>query len=571
MKIYNLNIDSFQNSVINYCKKYIEKKKINDGNILIFKYKFIDIFSPFIELFSKDDLYKSLFFIPIIIDFIKEQNLIQEYYNFFESINKSKSIYNSFYFYLDDINDIFNINDLGINFNPIKRFSLYIKSSDRLNSPENYNEKELFNVFKLNNIENNLTHLIIDAKLNIKSNIFETINNYKHLNYLTLKDINFDTTFTVKLNSLKFLRLLKCENISITQEYANNLKSLFLFCTYIKSDNKLLFPEIEAFVYQMFYKNSLLKETIDINSMIKLKKLFIDMDVNCLLLNNCDKLQIENLKLYSVEININNIINILKKIFELKKLKQLLFSLMTINNEMNEELSKLSGQNNSVEKLKIIWIGNEDNGISYNLQTKFPNVTYLKIKRERHLERGSLEIKENKNLKINKINITAKGEVNKIYIQSYESLTDVELNFNIYNHNENGFALFNDKCDYIFKSLINLKLDFKGETEIRFINNIFKNIEKTPNLKSFKLSFTYKNLKEKCYEEYIKKLLSLKLKSIELNKRKNKKQKIYDESNSGESDNSEDSGLYYSENELKNLYNDFCLMKYYKILINKFN
>ena len=150
----------------------------------------------------------------------------------------------------------------------------------------------------------------------------------------------------------------------------------------------------------------------------------------------------------------------------------------------------------------------------------------------------------------------------------------MELNFNIYNHNANGFALFNDKCHYIFKSLINLKLVFKGETEIKIINNIFKNIEKIPNLKSFKLSFTCKDLKEKCYEEYIKKLLSLKLKSIELNKIKSKKPKISDKLNLGKSEESvnyEDNNLYYSENELKNLYNDFCLMKYYKILINKFN
>ena len=571
MKIYNLNIDSFQKYVINYIKKYIQKKKINEGNILVFKYKFIDIFSPFIEVFSKDDLYKNLFFIPIIFNFIKEQNLIKEYYNFFESIKKSKSIYNSFYFYLDNINDVYNINDLGINFNLIKKLSLYIKSTDRLNSPKNYNETEIFNIFKLNNIENNLTHLIIDAKLNIKSDIFETINNYKYLNYLTLKDIKFDKIFTINLNSLKLLKLIECEKISITQKCANNLKSLYLFSIHLQTDSKLLFPEMESFEYKTFYKNFYLKESVDINSMVKLKELFIDMNVNFLLLKNCDILQIENLTLYSVEININNVIDVLKKIFELKKLKKLLFSIISIDNEMNDELSKLSGQNDSVEKLKIILVGEYDDGILYNYQTKFPNVTNLKIKRECSLEEGSLEIKENKNLKINKIKIAPKGKRNKIYIQSYETLTDVELNFNIYNHNENGFALFNDKCDYIFKSLINLKLDFKGETEIRFINNIFKNIEKTPNLKSFKLSFTCKNVNKQCYEEYIKKLLSLKLKSIELKKRKNKKQKIYDESNSGESDNSEDSGLYYSENELKNLYNDFCLMKYYKILINKFN
>ena len=332
MKIYNLNIDSFQKYVINYIKKYIQKKKINEGNILVFKYKFIDIFSPFIEVFSKDDLYKNLFFIPIIFNFIKEQNLIKEYYNFFENINQSKSIYNSFYFYLDNINDVYNINDLGINFNLIKKLSLYIKSTDRLNSPKNYNETEIFNIFKLNNIENNLTHLIIDAKLNIKSDIFETINNYKYLNYLTLKDIKFDKIFTINLNSLKLLKLIECEKISITQKCANNLKSLYLFSIHLQTDSKLLFPEMESFEYKTFYKNFYLKESVDINSMVKLKELFIDMNVNFLLLKNCDKLQIENLTLYSVEIKINNVIDVLKKIFELKKLKKLLFSIISIDN-----------------------------------------------------------------------------------------------------------------------------------------------------------------------------------------------------------------------------------------------
>ena len=573
IQLYNLNIESFQNYVINCNKKYIEKKKINDKNKISLDDILIDIFSPFIELFSKDDSYQKLFTIPIVIKFIKEKNLKKEYYNFFDNVNKSKLIYNSFKFILNDFNDIYDIKDLGINFMQIKRLGIKIISEDRLDSPENFKENDLFNIFNLNNIENNLTHLLIDAKLNIKSDIFETINNFKFLNYLKIKNIKFDNVFTVKLN---FLNYESCENISISQECANNIKSLTLFDNNINSENKLKFPEIETFKSQIFTDYLLLNETIDLNSMIKLKCLFIDYDISFLQLNNYNKLQIEKLTLFSISRDVKYIIKALKKVFELKKLKKFCFGVIDI---YNEELSNLIGQNDSIEKLEFIGILDRiENRMLYNYQSKFPNAKILKLRCEGHRKKeGSLEIKENKNLKINKIKITAKGN-NGIYIQSYETLTDVDLCFNIYNHKENGFALFNDKCDYIFNSLINLNLEFISEIEFRIINNIFKNIDKIPNLKDFRLYFVCKDMNEKCYEEYIKKLLSLKLKSIELTKGKSKKSKTNEDLDNSkeseeeeESEKIEDNNLYYSESELKLLNNDFSLMKYYKILITKFN
>ena len=108
----------------------------------------------------------------------------------------------------------------------MRRLAIVIKSSDRLNSPDNYLERDLFEIFKLNDIGNNLTHLILEGKLNINSNIFENINNFKFLKYLEMTDINFDKVFILNLNSLNYLRIHNCQNISLSQECANNLKYL---------------------------------------------------------------------------------------------------------------------------------------------------------------------------------------------------------------------------------------------------------------------------------------------------------------------------------------------------------
>ena len=147
---YNSNFEAFQNYVINYISNYMKKNKINDENKVSIDDLFIDIFSPFIDTFSQNKLYQKLFTIPVVISFIKEHNLMELYSNFFEKLNKSQFIYNAFYFFFDDVKEIYEIKDLGINFNKIKRLAFKIKSE----VPDNFKENDLFDIFNLNKIEN---------------------------------------------------------------------------------------------------------------------------------------------------------------------------------------------------------------------------------------------------------------------------------------------------------------------------------------------------------------------------------------------------------------------------------
>ena len=371
---YNSNFEAFQNYVINYISNYMKKNKINDENKVSIDDLFIDIFSPFIDTFSQNKLYQKLFTIPVVISFIKEHNLMELYSNFFEKLNKSQFIYNAFYFFFDDVKEIYEIKDLGINFNKIKRLAFKIKSE----VPYNFKENDLFDIFNLNKIENNLTTLVIDAKLNITSDIFESINNFKYLSFLSLKNINFDKLFTTKLSSLKNLEFDSCHNVSISQESANNIRKLVLFSNNISSEIKLKFPELEIFKYQLFSDYSLLSEAVDLESMTKLTKIFIDMDENFPKIKNIDKLGIENLTLYTILNDVDKMTKTLEKIFKLKKLKKLNFGLININDEINDILPLLD-QNDSVEKIHIIWLDGNSEAPLNNFQKKFPNASYLKI------------------------------------------------------------------------------------------------------------------------------------------------------------------------------------------------
>ena len=220
--------------------------------------------------------------------------------------------------------------------------------------------------------------MVIDAKLNIKSDIFENINNFKYLSFLSLKNINFDKLFTTKLSSLKNLEFDSCHNVSISQESANNIRKLVLFSNNISSEIKLKFPELEIFKYQLFSDYSLLSEAVDLESMTKLTKIFIDMDENFPKIKNIDKLGIENLTLYTILNDVDKMTKTLEKIFKLKKLKKLNFGLININDEINDILPLLD-QNDSVEKIHIIWLDGNSEAPLNNFQKKFPNASYLKI------------------------------------------------------------------------------------------------------------------------------------------------------------------------------------------------
>lgn len=552
IKKFNVDIDIFQNYIINYYNKYANDQKINDENNFDIDELPIDIFSPFIELFLKNELFKKFLTIPVVFDFIKKHNLIQNYINFFEKLNNSKLLYNSFYFIFKDIKDIDKIKDLKIHFIEIKRLLIIIENEDRL--PEVIYE-DLFDKFNLNKIENNLTHLTLKGNFDVKSNnIFENINNFKYLKYLVLVDINFDSIFTIDVNSLQFLGLENCKNVTISQKCANKIKKLnLIYNDFVKMDISIQFPEVEKFIYKYLGKLAQIGNIIDLNSMKKIKELFIDLDNSYFKFNDFEKLPIEELTLYSVmNDNDKSIKKALNAILKLKKIKTLCIALTEYNDEI---LLDLKDKNISLENLEMKWLSFSNTNIIYNLQNKFPNLSYIKTSELSSGNKATIDIEEKKDSKVKRINISAKGRNNKLYIQSYENLVDVEFNFETYYHNKNGFPLFDEKCKYNLKSLTDLKLCFNDETELQLINNLFNNFGKIPNMKKFKLFSVCKDIKQKCYENYIKKLLGLKLESIELNIRKSKKTKNDEK--------------YYSDNELIKIDRNYNFKKYSKILINK--
>ena len=95
-------------------------------------------------------------------------------------------------------------------------------------------------LFSLNNIENNLIYLNIKfAYCKIKSEFFESINNFKSLRYLYIENINFDKDFIIKLNILELLSIISCNNIKLSEIPNEKLKELVISRNYISDFNIL--------------------------------------------------------------------------------------------------------------------------------------------------------------------------------------------------------------------------------------------------------------------------------------------------------------------------------------------
>ena len=571
-------------SEIYFTNKY-NSYQINQGNDQIENISdnqlIIDIQSPFYDSLSKNPIFQNLFIIRIPIPLIKENDLMKDYINEFENLNKLNNNYSSICFQFDkETEEYYDIQKFNINFQKIKKLIFEEKApkpKDKKYFNTAYNEISFF-PFKIifsndNVVLNNLIFLEIkNLRINPKVLdicVLEKINNLKSLEELRLENIKFEKEFILKINTLKYLALCNCYNIAISNNCALNLKSLSLYCsTLISSYSSCLkFPELEQLKISFcFYNNNTyyyfspgdwyqkFQKIIDFKSLKKLKYLLRgDISVLLDLENNLlEKAYISSYTFGSYQFEINMI----KKFIDIKTLKEIKLSLFRIN---INELESIKGENTSVQKLIIDFnvINSQKDHLLYALQKKFPNLIEIEI----YDHSGIREIKLDKNSKIKRLKYFKCNSSNKISIPSFQHLKELELS----NITQIRNAINNNNYYDNFKSLIKFQIDNSNKrilTDINLIKNIICNINRMPKLKCFILK-CFADIKENEYNNLIKNILELKIKSIEFGinsfiLRKDIEDKYI-------------STYEYTEDELKSLYKNVDFKFFENIKIYKFN
>ena len=393
---YN-NIINNQKYLIYYFKKYYNK--INEEELDSYKNNkiIIDIYSPFFDELSKNEIFNEIFTVSILPRYIiNKYKLKKDYINYFNKI-KNSSLKINF-----SENEDFNIiEELNINNKSLKSLIINMMNMNNNGFSFPFNNKNI----NLNNLEK----LTIDSKflksIKFNNNSFEYINNLNSLESLELNDLIFKGTFFIKLYNLKKLFLSNCKKISFGEEKSFDIEILELSNTILVEPKELLkFPNLKKY----FINNiSFLSDFyISIFDLIKFPTyLNISSDkINSINTNS----SIEYLK---CDCSLNNkeiSKKILEKIISINSLKYINIELSNI---YDEDISKIQGKNNSIKKAEILW-NSGGNCILYNLQNKFPELSNLNIcipdleDIEEELNKNPIiEIKQNTKCKINQFMI----------------------------------------------------------------------------------------------------------------------------------------------------------------------
>ena len=532
-------------------QEYIKKNEIIDPDSLI---DTIDIYSPFFEPFSLKEFFEKLFTLIIPIKLIKNYNLLNDYIFAFYKLNKLNSNYPKLELKRKDGNDIEYLKRLNLNFNKVKK--LTVKIGKKHGFIGSYNC--LFeNLFTLPDIQHSLIFLEIEGvkpqkDYNINScsdedeeneeqeeEIFENLNKFELLEKLIMRDFKFEKKFTLKLNNLKELYIFNCSNITFAENSCLNLKTLFLYSNKINTPVKgLKLPELEnlEFTGGNVLKHSENNENeredenededneknydlFDFESLKKLKTLKIDISD----FENYINSPLESVACAAGYCNFNE---------DEKKMFEYLFSIKTLKiveiqiDEISaDEIKEIEGDNKSVEELRLSLNVRKTDYDFYNLQKKFPNLSFLEYKSSSYAEFLILEIIEDSNIKVNKLSISGERYIkNKFYIESFESLKLISLNIHSteIRNLEEAFPFFNNNCKVVFKSLTDFKFYYYADSpdnkkkNLRVLYNLYNNLDMMPNLKTFFLYCNTEGVDELYYKSFIKKLLSKKLDEIRI-------------------------------------------------------
>lgn len=544
---------------INYFKKYLQNNKNKDS--LIFESdKKIDIFSPFFDILSETDFFGEIFSIVINPSYILEYNLNDFYISKFNKLNKSDIKYSSIIFNSFDDTSISFLKNYNVNFNYIKKLVLKV---DTIFSFTNF----INELFSFGNISNKLKYFSFEynTQKSVYSNKLEILNNFQALEYLNLKNINFESKAELKLKNLKHLVISECKNISFNENIFLKLKSLtFNRSEIIKPKLLLECPELEKCNFTFFepYEVNLensneYNEIIDFSNLPKLKYFEGDMKYFLVLKNNSyESVTFKNLN-STLEIEKK----VLQKLLVTSNLKEII---ITYSNHFNvEEILKIEGVNLFVKKLKITISSFNKNFPLYKIQEKFPNLSKLIINTSLFCSpsKAQLEIKEKSNCKVNSFEFDSCGYYTQFYCQSYDKIESIELKlYDKMINLKNSFPIFSGNSNVLFNSLIKFHFDCWCNCMLNFniINNIYKNFDNMPNLRFLTFKCYYQDkveLGNEFFHNFIKKIFSIK--SIrKINISIDKKNSLYLET--------------YSKDKLNKLFPSINLNRFYELNIEKY-
>ena len=495
-------------------KRELLQNQINDKNINIFAkdyftnyynnldnkedslYEFsldIDFTSPFFDTLSKTEIFNKIFNIKISSKVINEMKLKDATKSKFEELNNSKIEYRSIIFKPSETNDINILKELNIDFSKLKKFAFL--GARFFHFEENFNFMKLINSL---NINNNLVYF--ECKVNGYSrepSEFEFINNFKSLKYLGLIYLKFQTKFELKLNNLKYLKVIYCHNISLGLCDTSKIKFFQIeqnLCHYLNEEENTLFkfPNLNTLINRNGIDN-----IIDFGSLKNLKQ-YQGYLTGFLLIKETSCINQIILESFLRKENIENIIS---------KFQEKIYSVTKLD-------------------LKIV---HYDGLILDDFLNIFPNLSDLTIQTPDDTDGWShgkpkagekkIIINQNENSKIKNIKIILVGISKiklKINCESYTKIQSLDIHVDAI---DVDFLNIFSKEDIIFNSLTTFKFslicdDISMETLIKLLALFYHNIKKMPNLINF--SFTIINNKEEKYiksslfERFIYRIISLK-------------------------------------------------------------
>ena len=537
LKELNIDFDSIKEYAINSYENEDNNNQIK-----------VDIYSPFFDSLLKKDFNKN-FEIKIPMDKIDKFNLKNDYISTIEKLNNSglDKNYPCIYFKYKNPNDINFLKDLKLNSNLLKRLKLKrindeeIKKEEMEIETDSKDTKSFSNFYKalflLPDIQNNLIDL--ELKINKKnknliiSDSFQEINNLKALQNLYINGYNFENTFVLRLFNLQKLKLDEVKNFEFDESNAFYLKDLIILSSEkSKSNSKINFPELKTLKFaNESYKNSFLS-IFDFKNIKFLKELIIDND-SFININDDDLSSLNALEEVIILSNGQNGAEAIKKLLLIKNLKT-----TNVFLDIDDEILKdIQGENLSLETFVI-----QEGRIVCELtkvQKLFPNIKKIIIHSNKTMydtsgywcltcimeHRGKsipsiIEIKENKDCKTDKIHLLGEGcKYIGFNLTSYENVKEIIID--ITNQIKVITLPLLSETDKKFNSLTNFTFFNKCNPgnyniDISILKSIYTNIDNMPKLKIFKLKCYTRKVDKEFYNDFIRKLLSLKLDQIVL-------------------------------------------------------